>query len=136
MKAINLLILSFILFTSCKKTKEQLAEDAVISAMTNGQWTMTKFTVNGTNITTDFTGYKFQYYKDRTVDAIKNGVVEKKGNWDADALARTTQANFTNASDPLLLINGTWNITDSGWTYVEATQTVGSTVKTLRLDKL
>ncbi len=136
MKAINLLLISIILFESCKKTKEQLAEDAVISAMTNGQWTMSKFTVDGTNITTDFAGYKFQYYKDRTVDAIKNGVVEKKGNWDADALARTTQANFTNVSDPLQLINGTWNITDSGWTYVEATQTIGSTVKTLRLDKL
>lgn len=136
MKAINLLFLSIILFTSCKKTKEQLAEDAIISAMTNGQWTMTEFTVNGTNITTDFTGYKFQYYKDRTVDAIKNGIVEKKGTWDADALARTTQANFTNVSDPLQLINGTWNITDSGWTYVKATQTVGSIVKTLRLDKL
>jgi hypothetical protein len=136
MKAFYTLIFSIILFTSCKKAKQQLAEDAVISAMTNGQWTMTKFTVDAIDITTDFTGYKFQYYKDRTVDAIKNGVVEKKGNWDADALARTTQANFTNVSNPLLLINGTWNITDSGWTFVEATQTIGSTVKTLRLDKL
>jgi hypothetical protein len=136
MKPFYILIFSLCLFNSCKKTKEQLAEDAIISAMTNGQWTMTQFTVNGTDNTADFTGYKFQYYKDRTVDAIKNGVVEKKGNWDADALARTTQANFTNVSNPLLLINGTWNITDSGWTFVKATQTVGSTVKTLRLDKL
>jgi hypothetical protein len=136
MKAFYTLIFSVLLFTSCKKTKEKLAEDAVISAMTNGQWVMTEFTVNGTDNTTDFTGYKFQYYKDRTVDAIKNGVVEKKGIWDADALARTTQANFTNVSNPLLLINGTWNINDSGWTFVKATQTAGSTVKTLRLDKL
>jgi hypothetical protein len=47
----------------------------------------------------------------------------------------TTNANFTAPPYPLDLINGDWNITRNGWTYVEATQTSGSNTKTMRLDK-
>jgi hypothetical protein len=46
--------------------------------MTDGEWTLTKFTMNGVDITTDFSGYKFKYYSDKTVDAIKNNILEKK----------------------------------------------------------
>jgi hypothetical protein len=69
------------------------------------------------------------------VDAIKNGVVEEKGNWDGDALAKTTWANFPDAMAPIDLLNGTWQINDNGWTYVIATQTTGTEIKNLRLDK-
>lgn len=132
-----LLILSVItIFSGCKKTIEKKGEDLVIQAMTNGQWAITSFTQNSIDITSDFTGYKFQYYADKTVDAIKNGTVEKKGNWDGDGFARTTWANFANATAPLDLINGSWHIDDSSWTYVIATQTTGGTTKTMRLDKL
>ena len=47
----------------------------------------------------------------------------------------TTWADFPGSPNPISLINGTWNITKSGWTYVEATQINGTEVKTLRLDK-
>jgi len=104
--------------------------------MTDGQWAITSFTLNGTNITSDFNGYKFQYYSNKTVDAIKNGSVEKTGTWDGNANAMTTSANFPSATNPLLMINGSWNIINSSWTYVTATQTVGTDVKTMRLDKL
>ena len=36
-------------------------------------------------ITSDFSAYKFQYYSNYTVDAIKNGVVEKTGTWDGES---------------------------------------------------
>lgn len=104
--------------------------------MTSGQWSITSFTLNGTNITTDFSGYKFQYYSNKTVDAIKNGSVEKTGSWDGNASTMTTSANFPGAVNPLLLINGNWNIVNNSWTYVIATQTVGTDVKNMRLDKL
>jgi len=104
--------------------------------MTNGQWVITKFTLNGSNITADFSPYKFQYYSNKTVDAIKNGSTEKTGNWDGNATDMTTWANFLNVSYPLNLINGTWHITNNSWTFVEASQTSGTDVKTLRLDKL
>jgi hypothetical protein len=130
--------LTAILFLSlsCKKAKEAIYEDLVIKAMTDGQWAITSFTLNGTNITSDFSGYKFQYYSNKTVDAIKNGSVEKTGTWDGNATNKTTSANFPSAINPLQMINGIWNIIDNGWTYVTASQTVGTDVKTMRLDKL
>ena len=120
---------------SCKKTAEKIGEDLVIKAMTDGQWKITKFTQNGTDITTSFSGYKFQYYGNKTVDAILNGTTERTGNWDGNAYAMTTWAEFPAAPNPISLINGTWNITKNSWTYVEATQTNGGDTKTLRLDK-
>lgn len=107
----------------------------MIKAMTDGQWAITSFTLNGNNITTDFSPYKFKYYSNKTVDAINNGSVEKTGNWDGDAANMTTWANFSNATPPLSLINGTWTITRNSWTYVEARQTVGTDTKLMRLDK-
>ena len=104
--------------------------------MTNGQWAITSFTQNGTDITASFSGYKFQYYSNKTVDAIKNGIVEKTGNWDGNATNRTTWADFPNATTPLSLINGTWQINNNGWTFVVSSQTIGAEVRTMRLDKL
>lgn len=125
-----------LLLSGCKKTIENAQEDLVIRAMTDGEWVINGFTVQGNNITTDFTGYKFKYYSNRTVDAIKNGAVEKTGTWEGNASTMIISASFPAATHPLNLINGSWLVTRNGWTYVEATQTVGSEVKTLRLDKL
>lgn len=124
------------LFTSCKKAKEAIQQDLVIQAMTNGQWVITKFTQSGSDITTGFSGYKFQYYSNKTVDAIKDGTKERTGNWDGNASLMTTWADFPGAANPISLINGTWNITKNSWNYVEASQTNGVETKTLRLDKL
>jgi hypothetical protein len=126
----------FVFTLSCKKAKENIYQDLVIKAMTDGQWAITSFTLNGTNITSDFNGYKFQYFSNKTVDAIKNGTVEKTGTWDGNASNMTTSANFPSAVNPLLQINGNWNIVNNSWTYVVASQTVGSDVKNMRLDKL
>lgn len=125
-----------LLLSGCKKAIENAQEDLVIRAMTDGEWVINGFTVQGNNITSDFSGYKFKYYSNRTVDAIKNGAVEKTGAWEGNATTMIISANFSAATHPLNLINGSWLVTRNGWTYVEATQTVGSEVKTLRLDKL
>lgn len=125
-----------LLVSGCKKTIEKIKENAIISAMTDGQWVITNFVKNGAVITSDFSGYKFQYYKDRTVDAIKNGIVEKKGTWDGDPSAMTVSANFSNVVTPLSLINGTWHIDDNSWTYVVASQNSGTETMKMRLEKL
>ena len=135
MKRLIPLFVFIFFFGSCKKAAEKIGEDLVIQAMTNGQWKVTKFTQNGTDITGSFSGYKFQYHSNKTVDAILNGTPERTGTWDGDASAMTTWANFPSAPNPIALVNGTWNITNNGWTYVEATQTNGAETKTLRLDK-
>lgn len=136
MKKLFAIFFGLILLTSCKKTVENVAQDLVIQAMVNGQWKVSKFTKNGNDITVDFAAYKFQYHSNKTVDAIKNGIKERSGNWDGNATAMTTWADFPGAPTPISLINGTWNITKNSWTFVEATQTNGTEIKTLRLDKL
>lgn len=124
------------LLGGCTKSIQQVQEDLVIKAMTDGYWKITSFTRNGTDITTDYSAYKFKYYSNKTVDAIKNGTVEITGNWDGDAVAMTTYANFNSPPYPLDLINGTWHINNNSWTFVLATQTVGSETRVMRLDKL
>lgn len=135
MKKVVLIILGVALITGCKKLIEKKAEDAILNAMTSGDWIVKSFTSNGTDMTADFSPYQFRYFTNYTVDAINNGSVEKTGTWQGDANAMTISANFTNATNPLLLLNGTWQITDNSWTYVVATMTVGTEVRTLRLEK-
>jgi len=135
MKKLAFLFGLLILITGCKKTIDKIQEDLVIKAMTDGQWAVTSFTQNSVNITSDFSSYKFKYYSNKTVDAIKNGTVEKTGNWDGDAATMTTSANFSNPPYPLNLINGNWHIDNNSWTFVMASQVIGSETKTMRLDK-
>jgi hypothetical protein len=126
----------FLLLTGCKKTVEKLKENAVIDAMTEGQWVVTKFVKNGTTITSDFADYKFQFHSNRTVDAFKNSTVEKTGTWDGDVSTMTITANFQDAALPLTLLNGNWHIDNNSWTFVVASQNSGTETKSLRLEKL
>lgn len=135
MKKITIYFFLIVLLAGCKKAVENIQEDLVIKAMTDGQWKITSFTQNGANITADFALYHFKYYSNKTVDAIKNSTVEKTGTWDGDASSMTTWANFISPPYPLNLINGSWHIDRNSWTYVEATQVNGSETKTMRLDK-
>lgn len=136
MKTLLGLVLVILLFTGCKKTIQNIQEDLVVKAMVDGQWKVTNFTLNGSDITPDFSAYRFKYYNNpKNVDAIKSGSVEKTGQWGGNSADNTTWANFDAAPYPLSHINGTWHITRSGWTYVEATQTSGADTKVMRLDK-
>jgi len=134
-KFVSILSLTLVCISSCKEKIDDIQQDLVLQAMTNGQWAITSFMLNGNNITADFNGYRFQYYSNKTVDAILNGNVQKTGNWDGSATTMSTWANFPNATHPLILINGTWHIDRNSWTYVEASQVNGSETKTMRLEK-
>lgn len=131
------LLALFFAFTlaSCTKTVEKTKEDAVIQIMVSGQWVVTKYTIGASTVTPDFAGYKFQFYENRTVDAIKNGFLQKSGTWEANAAALTIYSNFAGAIYPLSLLNGTFKITDSGLTFVEAKLTLNGELHTLRLEK-
>ena len=134
----NIFKLTLLLFlASCSKEKKQeIQTNLVIEAMTNGQWKVSNYNKGGTDITSEFTNYKFQFYKNLTVDAIKSGSVEKSGTWNADANSQTITSTFTGATDPLVHLNGTWTITSTTWTSVNATQNVSGEIRNLRLDKL
>ncbi len=135
MKNFIIITLGFLFLTGCKKILEKKAEDAIVKAMTDGQWVITNFTTDSTDITSDFSTYKFQYFDNYTVNAIKSGTVENTGTWLGDVNTMNISANFPGASTPILLLNGTWHITDNSWTYVKATMTVNGEARTLRLDK-
>ena len=135
MKKFLTLSLFCICLSSCKKQVQQIQEDLVIMAMTSGQWKMTSFFNNGTDLTTDFSTYRFKYNSNYTVDAIRSGVLEQSGTWNGSGSTMTISANFPSASNPIVRINGNWNITRNGWNYVEASQSLNGDQKTLRLDK-
>lgn len=136
MRKVSTVIIFFLLLSGCKKSIDKLKENAVISAMTEGQWVIKNFVKNGTIITSDFDGYKFQFYSNNTVDAIKNNIVEKTGTWNGDVTTMTIAADFPNAVLPLSHINGNWHVDDNSWTFVVASQKSGSETKNMRLEKL
>ena len=126
----------FTIMTGCIKSAEiKIQTDLVTQAITTGQWKVTNFSDGSTDKTTSFSAYQFQFKTNSTVDAINNGTVENTGSWNANATARTITSNFTNSSTTLQLLNGTWLITSSTWTSVEATLTINGTTRKLRLDK-
>lgn len=130
-----LLFFASILFTAgCNK--EEIQKNAVINAMTSGQWKVVNFQSGSNTLTADFAGYQFQFKEAGTVDAIKNAAVERTGTWSADANARTITSQFATGGNPLMLLNGTWKITNNSWTFVEATQTVNNEERKLRLEKI
>lgn len=132
-----LLCLSFgLLFSSCEKKVEAAQEDIVLKIMTSGQWKVSSFMQGATDVTADFSGYKFQFKEDRTVDAIVNNSVQKTGSWQPNATARTITSNFSGSAHPLTLLIGTFTITDSGLTFVKAMQLVNGVQHSLRLDKI
>jgi len=131
MKKIFTVIILFLL-AGCIKKKQ---EDMVVNAMVEGQWKVTRFMKGSSEITSDFATYKFQFKTNFTVDAINNGTVEKTGSWNADATTQTITSNFTNTGVPLTLLNGTWQITNNSWTWVEATQSLNGELYSLRLEK-
>lgn len=135
MKKLYSIVFLLAIIGCTKEQKQQKQEDLVVQAMVNGQWKVTSFVKGGVDVTSDFSPYKFQFKTDLTVDAINNGSVERTGSWTADANAHTITSNFTSVGDPLLLLNGTWTITNTTWTSVIANQTVSGELRGLRLDK-
>ena len=135
MKKLGFIVIAITVLASCHKIIEKKAEDAIMKVMTDGQWVITNFTSNGTDITTDFSGYSFQFFDDYTVKAMKNGTLEKSGTFQGDFNTMTISSNFPNAVNPLLLLNGTWHVTNTSDTYVIANMTIGTEVRTIRLDK-
>lgn len=135
MKKLGFIVIAITVLASCHKVIEKKAQDAIMKVMTGGQWVITNFTSNSTDITTDFSGYSFQFFDDYTVKAMKNGALENSGTFYGDVSMMTISSNFPNAVNPLLLLNGTWHITNTSDTYVIANMTVGTEVRTIRLDK-
>ena len=136
MRYVVLVLAGLILAGGCKKKVEQVQMDALMNLITNGQWKVTSFKRGSEDVTGQFAPYSFQFKKNETVDAIKTGAVEKTGTWLGSATARTIQSSFGNVPEPLSLLNGTWLVSKTSTTHVEASQNVNGQKLALRLDKL
>ncbi len=112
------------LTSGCKKQIRKAQENLVLDVMTSGTWVVTLMQEGSTNTTTSFNGYEFQFYRNRTVDAIKNGVKVQSGIWESKEDQQSIVANFDAGGDALLpKLNGTWLIYSVSLTTVKSTQT-------------
>ncbi len=136
MKPLFLLILPALFFTSCKKYIQKKEQQAVTSAITDGQWAVSGYVQNDSDITAAFSGYLFKFDADNTVTGTK-GTLSSVGQWSDNIITRTITANFPGASAPLVYLNETWTITDSYTDSVSAkvTDTVNHTTDILQLKK-
>lgn len=134
-----LILLVMISFFGCDKEeiKQQVQTNLLIDFLAGKDWKVTTYKKGSTDMSADFANYKFQFKSDLKVDAklISNGTVEKTGDWNASVVAQTITSTFANATATLMLLNGTWNITKTTMTSVEASQTVTGELRLLRLDQ-
>jgi hypothetical protein len=135
MRTLLLLLIVFGTLSCVKKIKQEAETNIIVEIMTNGRWKVSSYIKGGSDVTQSFSPYLFQFKSDNSVDALNNGLLEKSGTWAGDANARTIASNFPNTTDPLVLLNGTWQLTNTGLTFVQASQTVSGEQRTLRLDK-
>lgn len=130
-----LLLLCSLFFLSCEKAIDEAKEDAVVKIMVSGLWKVTKYIKGDSVVTADFLPYQFQFHADGKVDALKGATVEKTGTWEGNTTNLSITSNFTAATYPLQLLNGTFVITKTSTTFVEATATINGEQRLLRLDK-
>ena len=135
MKKRYIIVFIAVIFGCSKEKQEKVQQNLIVQAMVNGRWKMTSFKRDAVDITADFAPYKFQFKENLTVEAINNGTVEKTGTWNADPAALTITSNFSNAVNPLALLNGTWTINNTTWTSVDASLSISGENRILRLDK-
>jgi len=108
----------------CKKAIRKAQENFVLEVMTNGTWVVTKMAEGSAVTTSAFDGYEFQFKRDRSVDAIKNGVVMGTGNWDPRESEQSIYSNFSSGSEAVLQkLNGVWQLYSVSFTTVKTRQT-------------
>ena len=139
MKLRYLLIICTMVFAvsggSCKKKVEQQYEDLLKKLMTDGSWIITKFTENGTDITTSFNAWVCKFHDNNTMTATQ-GTDTKAGTWQSNLTSQTISAQFeSSVGDPLQENNGTWNITSTTATVGKFAQTKSGIAYTMELTK-
>lgn len=102
-------------FTACQKAIDAAKEQAVVDAITDGVWYVSKYVENNTTITNAFTGWEFTYYSNGTSVANKTGNTPVGGTWSGNSSNFTFTAAFTTTPPaPLEKLAGTWTVTKVG----------------------
>jgi hypothetical protein len=129
-----LMLIQIFLVFSCKKYVQQQEQNALENVITNGVWVVTRYLVNGTDITPSFSGYVFQFQSNGTVTGTK-GTSSSSGTWSGDFNAKTITSDFSSAGDPLDRLNAVWKITDSYVDSVAAMTVTDTSTNVLNLHK-
>ena len=108
---------------SCKPEIPAVPEDILVALLTDGEWSVTEYKLNGVDKTTDFAGWRVKF----------NTAVMTSGTWDASQALQTFNINFATAGAPMSLANGTWHVDQPGTRIVISSQTSGTDVKTMKL---
>jgi hypothetical protein len=130
------LIPLFLIGFSCKKYIQQQEQKEALAILTDGQWYVSGYQQNDSDITASFSGYLFKFDANNTVTAT-NGTSSVPGQWSDNIAALTMTTDFPGASAPLINLNETWKITDSYTDSVAAasTDTLNHTTNILQLKK-
>src|ERR1700743_3866985 len=138
MKKAHFWLITSLLLTlfSCKKYIQKQEEKEALTILTDGEWYVSSYLQNDSNITASFSGYLFKFDANNIVTAI-NGNVSAPGQWSDNIAALTMTTNFSAATAPLADLNETWTITDSYTDSIAAksTDTINHTSNILQLKK-
>ena len=104
---------------SCKKLVEDKKRDLLLQIMTDGTWRVDGYNEGTVDVSAEFASYNFQFNENGTVVGIHDGTTEQ-GTWVGDVNNYSINSNFPTAVNPIKRLNGTWKITDSSNTTVEA----------------
>ncbi len=113
MKKILLCIFSGIIilsYPSCKKIIDNQKENYILNVMTSGLWYLENVNEEGNNITGNYQGFEFKFYKNGNLDAIKESMTQP-GTWSGDLNNLTFTSNFPSGL-PLQKLNQVWKIKD------------------------
>lgn len=106
--------------TGCKKAVVDASKELLLEIMTNGRWVVEVYSQDNIDLTAEYTGYEFQFYRDGNLQGIKGSDVTN-GTWVPDTRNLTMQSSFPLGSINLLIrLNETWKITKSSMSHVEA----------------
>ncbi len=119
-------------FTHC--SKEEVQQNIIILAMTNGKWQVQQFSENTLDVSPEFVPYLFQFFDNGKVQAI-SGTTTVTGIWTADPNARTITSSFPTGNNTLQRLNDTWKIFNNTFTLVEANPTNTGRTAYLKLVK-
>jgi hypothetical protein len=128
------MVLTMIAISAAHCSKEEIQQNLITKAMTDGQWVVQQFTENSQDLSSEFTPFLFQFYENGQVKAI-NGTTVITGTWVGDANARTITSTFPDINNTLQRLNDTWQIFNNTLSMVEANPTSSSRNAYLKLVK-
>jgi hypothetical protein len=130
---VAVVMLSFI-FSSWEKAEQFLQKAVIKQIITNDRWIVETFTVSGTDVTSEYAPYEFEFNTNGTVTALK-ATESTVGDWKEDINTMSIETHFNGAVEPLQRFNTTWFIGKTAPTFVEARAITATAVYTLKLVK-